>query len=120
MEKSLVVDSYITVFKRVFGEGAIGPNTDDIFRMSCSAILDSPNGGGLLEMLLILVNDGYRKTVIPFIKDPIVKNYWEVVFPSLNQNKAFASQNLNAPLTLAAFGGNPNRTTPLIQGNPYF
>ena len=74
------------------------PNTDDIFRMSCSAILDSPSGGGLLEMLLILVNDGYRKTIIPHIKDPIVKNYWDTVFPSLNQNKQFATANLNAPL----------------------
>lgn len=98
LEKSLVVDSYITLFKRVFGDGAIGPNTDDIFRMSAAAILDSPEGGGLLEMLLILVNDGYRQAVIPHIKDPIVKNYWDTVFPSLNQNKQFATQNLNAPL----------------------
>ncbi len=98
MEKSLVVDSYITLFKRVFGDGAIGPNTDDIFRMSAAAILDAPGGGGLLEMLLILVNDGYRQTIIPHIQDPIVKNYWEVVFPSLNQNKQFATANLNAPL----------------------
>lgn len=98
LEKSLVVDSYITLFKRVFGDAAIGPNTDDIFRMSCSAILDAPEGGGLLEMLLILVNDGYRKSIIPHIKDPIVKNYWDTVFPSLNQNKQFATANLNAPL----------------------
>lgn len=98
MEKSLVVDSFVTLFKRVFGDAAIGPNTDDIFRMSCSAILDSPEGGGLLEMLLILVNDGYRQTIIPHIKDPIVKNYWDTVFPSLNQNKQFATANLNAPL----------------------
>ncbi|MGN5650541.1 type IV secretory system conjugative DNA transfer family protein [Bacillus sp. Brlt_9] len=98
MEKALVVDAYITVMKRVFGDGAIGPNTDDIFRMSAAAILDSPEGGSLLEMLLMLVNDGYRKTVLPYIKDPIVKNYWGEVFPSLNQNKQFATANLNAPL----------------------
>ena len=32
LEKVLVVDSYITVMKRIFGSGAIGPNTDDLFR----------------------------------------------------------------------------------------
>ena len=107
MEKALVVDAYITVMKRVFGESAIGPNTDDIFRMSCAAILDHPDGGGLLEMLLILVNEPYRKSVIQHIKDPIVKNYWEEIFASLNANKNFAVQNLNAPLNkIRRFLGN--------------
>lgn len=98
MEKVLVIDSYITVMKRVFGESSIGANTDDIFRMSCSAILDHPEGGGLLEMLLMLVNEGYRARVVQFIKDPIVRNYWEEVFPALAGNGQFLVQNLNAPL----------------------
>lgn len=98
MEKILVIDSYITAMKRVFGEGAIGPNTDDIFRMSCSAILDHPDGGGLLEMLLMLTSDIYRARVIEFIQDPVVKNYWTVVFPTLAGQGKFLVQNLNAPL----------------------
>ena len=98
MEKILVVDAYITAMKRVFGEGAIGPNTDDIFRMGCSAILDTPDGGGLLEMLLILTSDAYRARVIQHIKDPVVRNYWEVVFPTLAGQGKFLVQNLNAPL----------------------
>ena len=49
-------------------------------------------------MLLMLVNDQYRRNVLQFIKDPIVKNYWGEVFPALNSNKQFATQNLNAPL----------------------
>lgn len=32
LEKVLVVDAYITVMKRVFGEASIGANTDDLFR----------------------------------------------------------------------------------------
>lgn len=98
MEKVLVVDAYITAMKRVFGEGSIGANTDDIFRMSCSAILDHPEGGGLLEMLLMLVNEKYRARVCEFIKDPIVKNYWTEVFPALAGKGQFLVQNLNAPL----------------------
>ncbi|QST03005.1 hypothetical protein IMZ31_20880 (plasmid) [Pontibacillus sp. ALD_SL1] len=95
MEKILVVDAYITAMKRVFGEGAIGPNTDDIFRMGCSAILDTPEGGGLLELLLILVNEPYRHRVIQHIKDPVVRNYWEVVFPTLAGQGKFLVQNLS-------------------------
>lgn len=98
LEKDTVIDAYITVMKRVFGSAAIGPNTDDIFRMSCSAIIDHPDGGGLLEMLLILVNDNYRLSLLEHIKDPIVKNYWEEVFPALTENAQFKVQNLNAPL----------------------
>ena len=97
MEKVLVVDAYITVMKRVFGEASIGANTDDLFRMSCSAILDHPDGGGLLEMLLMLTSDIYRARVMEFIKDPVVKNYWQVVFPALAGQGKFLVQNLNAP-----------------------
>jgi DNA helicase HerA-like ATPase len=32
LEKVLVVDAYITVMKRIFGEASIGANTDDLFR----------------------------------------------------------------------------------------
>lgn len=98
MEKVLVVDAYITVMKRVFGEASIGANTDDLFRMSCSAILDHPEGGGLLEMLLMLTSDAYRARVLTFVKDPIVKNYWGEVFPALAGQGKFLVQNLNAPL----------------------
>lgn len=98
LEKVLVVDAYITVMKRVFGEASIGANTDDIFRMSCSAILDHPEGGGLLEMLLMITSDIYRARVVQFVKDPVVKNYWEVVFPTLAGQGKFLVQNLNAPL----------------------
>lgn len=98
IEKILVIDSYITVMKRVFGEASIGANTDDIFRMSCSAILDHPEGGGLLEMLLMITSDVYRARVIQFIDDPVVRDYWEVVFPTLAGQGKFLVQNLNAPL----------------------
>lgn len=97
-EKVLVIDSYITTMKRVFGEASIGANTDDIFRMSCSAILDHPDGGGLLEMLLMITSDVYRARVIQYIKDPIVRDYWEVTFAALAGQGSFLVQNLNAPL----------------------
>ena len=92
LEKVLVVDSYITVMKRVFGESSIGANTDDLFRMSCSAILDHPEGGGLLEMLLMLTSDAYRARVLQFVRDPIVKNYWAEVFPALAGQGKFLVQ----------------------------
>jgi len=108
LEKVLVVDAYITVMKRVFGEASIGANTDDLFRMSCSAILDHPEGGGLLEMLLMLTSDVYRARVLAFVKDPVVKNYWEEVYPALAGQGKFLVQNLNAPLNkIRRFIANP-------------
>ncbi|PFJ34004.1 hypothetical protein COJ15_26915 [Bacillus thuringiensis] len=32
LEKVLVIDAYITIMQRVFGEASIGANTDDLFR----------------------------------------------------------------------------------------
>jgi len=108
LEKVLVVDAYITAMKRVFGEASIGANTDDLFRMSCSAILDHPEGGGLLEMLLMLTSDVYRSRVLTFVKDPIVRNYWEEVYPALAGQGKFLVQNLNAPLNkIRRFIANP-------------
>jgi len=107
LEKTLVIDAYITVMQRVFGEAAIGPNTDDIFRMSCSAIIDHPEGGGLLEMLLILVNDEFRNSLMEHIRDPIVKSYWRDTFAALVENPQFRTQNLNPPLNkIRRFLGN--------------
>lgn len=97
-EKTLVIDAYITIMKRVFGESSIGPNTEDLFRMSCSAILDTPTGGGVMEMVLMLTSPNYRDTVIPHIKDPIVKNFWENTFASMATDTRYQTQNLNAPL----------------------
>lgn len=83
-------------------------NTDDLFRMSCSAILDHPEGGGLLEMLLMLTSEAYRARVLPFVKDPIVKNYWEEVYAALAAQGKFLVQNLNAPLNkIRRFIANP-------------
>lgn len=73
-------------------------NTDDLFRMSMQAILDTPDGGGLMELMLMLTSQQYRDRVVPFIKDPIVKNYWEFTFPALAGDSKFQVQNLNAPL----------------------
>lgn len=98
LEKVLVIDAYITIMQRVFGEASIGANTDDLFRMSCSAILDHPDGGGLMEMTLMLTSAEYRDKITPYIKDPIVRDYWTKTFPALAGDSRFQTQNLNAPL----------------------
>lgn len=46
----------------------------------------------------MLTSDAYRARVLQFIRDPIVKNYWEEVFPALAGQGKFLVQNLNAPL----------------------
>lgn len=51
--------------------------------------------GGLLEMLLMLTSDAYRARVLQFVRDPIVKNYWEEVFPALAGQGKFLVQNLS-------------------------
>ena len=98
-EKSQICESFIVIFKRVFGSASIGPNTEDILRNAAYAVLENPNGCSLLDIYLMLVSDSYRKKIIPFLDDkPALKIYWEETFASMVKDVRFMQQNLNAPL----------------------
>ena len=98
-EKSQVVESFIVIFKRVFGSASIGPNTEDILRNAAYAVLEHPEGASLLDIYLMLTSDSYRKKIIPFLSDkPALKIYWENNFAMMVKDVRFQQQNLNAPL----------------------
>ncbi|PFJ34003.1 hypothetical protein COJ15_26910 [Bacillus thuringiensis] len=51
-----------------------------------------------MEMCLMLTSSDYRDRVTPYVKDPIVRDYWTKTFPALAGDTRFQTQNLNAPL----------------------
>ncbi|MGU8988188.1 type IV secretory system conjugative DNA transfer family protein [Clostridium perfringens] len=98
-EKAQICESFIVIFKRVFGSASIGPNTEDILRNAAYAVLENPNGCSLLDIYLMLTSDSYRKKIIPFLDDkPALKIYWENNFAMMVKDVRFQQQNLNAPL----------------------
>ena len=98
-EKNQICENFIVIFQRVFGSGAIGPNTEDILRNAAYAVLEKPDGASLLDVYLMLTSDSYRKKLIPFLDNkPTLKSYWEVNFAQMVSDVRFQQQNLNAPL----------------------
>lgn len=98
-EKNQICENFIVIFQRVFGSGAIGPNTEDILRNAAYAVLEKPDGASLLDIYLMLTSDSYRKKIIPFLDNkPTLKSYWENNFAMMVKDVRFQQQNLNAPL----------------------
>lgn len=99
MEKAQVCESFIVIFKRVFGSASIGPNTEDILRNAAYAVLEHPDGASILDIYLMLTSESYRKKIIPFLSEkPALKIYWENNFAMMVKDVRFQQQNLNAPL----------------------
>ena len=98
-EKNQICESFIVIFQRVFGSGAIGPNTEDILRNAAYAVLEKPDGASLLDIYLMLTSESYRKKLIPFLDNkPTLKKYWTENFAMMVKDVRFQQQNLNAPL----------------------
>ena len=55
------------------------PLIDMFIRAGASALLDFP-GGTLLSMNYLLTSETFRKQVIGHVRDPVVRNFWEVQF----------------------------------------
>ncbi|MDO8886415.1 TraM recognition domain-containing protein [Candidatus Oleimmundimicrobium sp.] len=81
-EPVLVIDEMVAVFRKVFA-GSWGPSTDDIFRMSATAVVEAGDAT-ILDMFYMLTNKAYREKVIPKIENPVVKDYWLTTFNELD------------------------------------
>ena len=74
----LATEALISIFDTLW-PGFIGPSTEDVLRMAALAVL--PNGGNLLDVYLMIVDENYRDSVQ--IKDDVVREFWKVTFPDL-------------------------------------
>ncbi len=102
-EKVLIIDELVGVFRKIFADNW-GPSTDDVFRMSASAVIDYGEGT-ILDMLQMISNESFRRKVIPHIKSQVVRDYWANSFSSLDRRTKSAI--VNPPLNkLRRFLGN--------------
>ena len=78
-EVDLVCSEIVGTFKKLYRE-SWGPRLEDILRHSILAVLKSPNLT-LLDLLLVLSSPIYRRRVLDRVKDPLIHNYWDRIFP---------------------------------------
>ena len=76
--RHLIASGLIQVFKKIWFD-SWGPRLEYILRNAILALLENP-GNSLLGIPRLLIDDRFRNKIINGIKDPIVKNFWEVEF----------------------------------------
>jgi hypothetical protein len=102
--KGHISSELVGVLKRLFAE-SWGPRLEYILRYTLLALLDYPNST-MLDVTRMLTEKTFRKDVISYIDDPVVKNFWVTEFASWNDK--FASEAVAPVLNkVGAFTANP-------------
>jgi hypothetical protein len=78
----------------------VGPRFEHIVRNSMLAIMDHPDGGTLVEMMRILTDDNYRDECLKYVKNPLVRAFWE---EEMSQQVQFHKSEMLGPV-LSKFG----------------
>lgn len=80
--KGHISSELVGVLKRLFAD-SWGPRLEYILRYTLLALLDYPNST-MLDVTRMLTDKAFRKDVISYIDDPVVKNFWTTEFASWN------------------------------------
>ncbi len=80
-QKELVASGIVSIFYKIYGN-SWGPRLEYILRNAIFTLLEIP-GASLVEILQLLSDEKYRKTVIPQIQDPVIKGFWTGEFAQM-------------------------------------
>jgi hypothetical protein len=101
--RSHTASELIGVLKRMFDSW--GPRLEYILRYSLLALLEYPEAT-MLDITRILTDKSFRKEVMTYVADPVVRNFWEVEFATWNDK--FAAEAVAPVLNkVGAFTANP-------------
>jgi hypothetical protein len=101
--KTHTASELIGVLKRMFESW--GPRLEYILRYSLLALLDYPEST-MLDITRMLTDKKFRKEVLEYVIDPVVRNFWQVEFASWNDK--FAAEAVAPVLNkVGAFTANP-------------
>lgn len=79
--RPLVASGIVAAFKKIYGT-MWGPRLEHILRNALLALLEIP-GSSLVQMLPLLGDDRYRKSVMHHVSDPAVRRFWEREFAEM-------------------------------------
>jgi len=72
----LVVDDFVAVVKRAWGDFLVGPRSEDILRMACTTLCTQPDAV-LTDLPRLLVDKGFRRRIVATLDDPIaLQPFW--------------------------------------------
>jgi hypothetical protein len=79
----LMAQGIVGAFKSVWRD-SWGPRMERILYNAVAALLEQRTAT-LLGVLRLLVDDAYRKRIVPHITDPVIRAYWEVEYPEMQK-----------------------------------
>lgn len=97
----LVVDDFVAIVKRAWGEHLVGSRSEDILRMACLTCVSQPDAV-LTDLPRLLLDKGFRRQIVSALDDPIaLQPFWawyesltaprqaEVIGPISNKLRSF-------------------------------
>ncbi|HMS91694.1 MAG TPA: type IV secretory system conjugative DNA transfer family protein, partial [Candidatus Absconditabacterales bacterium] len=66
------------IFIKIFGDEVFGPRIQHYFRNGCLTLMeDVEDGGTLIDVPRLFVDDAFMKYKVSKVKNPVVKSFWE-------------------------------------------
>ncbi len=81
IEKDILSSDLVAVFKRL--STSWGDQMNSVFANAILAMLESKQGGTLIDLRRFLVEKGFREGYLKTVKDPNVVYYWQKEYPLL-------------------------------------
>lgn len=79
--KDLIASGIVGIFAKIYAD-SWGPRLEYILRNTIFSLLEI-EGTTLIDALRILSEKSYRDRVVPQIKDPVIRNFWEQEFDKM-------------------------------------
>jgi len=77
-QKSIVIDSLMSVFNQLFSKESMGPQFEQYFKNAAFLVMDHPESGNtLLEITRVMTDKAFRDMKISHCKNPIVNQFWK-------------------------------------------
>jgi len=84
----LSVSTTLSIFKKLYGN-SWGPRLEYIFRNVLFALSEYKDAN-FLHILKMLTDKKFRKKVLTYVKDPVIKDFWEKEFAK--RSERFSSE----------------------------
>jgi hypothetical protein len=82
-DRAAVADGIVAAFRHVFGD-SWGPRLEHFLLNACRTLLEN-EGSDLLGIPLLFLDEGFRAQAVRKVKDPVVRLFWELEFPTYSE-----------------------------------
>lgn len=78
-EQAQVVSTFIGLLRKLcdpLAQGIVGPRLEHAARNGLLTVMSAPRGGTLLDFIRVFTDDRFRRELLPYVRDPLVRRYW--------------------------------------------